>query len=135
MSYRQLTSEERHMLAALRRQGCNQSQIDRAIGRHRSPVCRELRRMGGRPKLMSGCAFRARLLKIEKGAPRNYRASDAPHTQFLQYPHGCDIRLVNVCPDPRDAETLGGVSQHSAGCLCRVAPPPEIGMDAVEEIG
>lgn len=44
MSYRQLTSEERYMLAALRRQGCNQSEIARALGRHRSTVCRELSR-------------------------------------------------------------------------------------------
>ena len=32
------------MLAALRRQGLNQSQIARALGRHRSTVCREVRR-------------------------------------------------------------------------------------------
>ena len=44
MTYRQLTPEERYMLAALRRQGLNQSEIARALGRHRSTVCRELRR-------------------------------------------------------------------------------------------
>ena len=44
MTYRQLTSEERYMLAALRRQGCNQAEIARALGRHRSTVCREVRR-------------------------------------------------------------------------------------------
>jgi len=32
------------MLAALRRQGLNQSQIARSLGRHRSTVCREIRR-------------------------------------------------------------------------------------------
>jgi IS30 family transposase len=32
------------MLAALRRQGCNQSEIARQLGRHRSTVCREVRR-------------------------------------------------------------------------------------------
>ena len=32
------------MLAALRRQGLNQSQIARSLGRHRSTVCREVRR-------------------------------------------------------------------------------------------
>jgi IS30 family transposase len=32
------------MLAALRRQGCNQSEIARSLGRHRSTVCREVRR-------------------------------------------------------------------------------------------
>jgi transposase, IS30 family len=44
MTYRQLSPEERYMLAALRRQGYNQSQIARALGRHRSTVGRELRR-------------------------------------------------------------------------------------------
>jgi transposase, IS30 family len=44
MNYRQLTPEERYMLAALRRQGLNQSQIARALGRHRSTVGRELGR-------------------------------------------------------------------------------------------
>ena len=44
MTYRQLTSEERYMLAALRRQGLNQSEIARSMGRHRSTVCREVRR-------------------------------------------------------------------------------------------
>ncbi len=44
MNYRQLTSEERYMLAALRRQGLNQSQIARLLGRHRSTVCREVSR-------------------------------------------------------------------------------------------
>jgi IS30 family transposase len=44
MTYRQLTSEERYMLAALRRQGLNQAEIARALGRHRSTVCRELHR-------------------------------------------------------------------------------------------
>ena len=42
MSYCQLTSEERYMLAALRRQDLNQAEIARSLGRHRSTVCREL---------------------------------------------------------------------------------------------
>src|SRR5687767_2112470 len=44
MTYRQLSPEERYMLAALRRQGCNQSEIARSLGRHRSTVCREVKR-------------------------------------------------------------------------------------------
>jgi len=44
MTYCQLTSAERYMLAALRRQGLNQSEIARALGRHRSTVCREVSR-------------------------------------------------------------------------------------------
>jgi transposase, IS30 family len=44
MTYRQLSPEERYMLAALRKQGLNQAEIARALGRHRSTVGRELRR-------------------------------------------------------------------------------------------
>jgi transposase, IS30 family len=44
MAYRQITSEERYMLAVLRKQGLNQSEIARALGRHRSTISRELRR-------------------------------------------------------------------------------------------
>jgi len=44
MTYRQLTPAERYMLAALRRQGLNQAEIARALGRHRSTVCREVGR-------------------------------------------------------------------------------------------
>jgi IS30 family transposase len=42
--YCQLTPEERYMLAALRRQGLNGSEIARALGRHRSTVWREVSR-------------------------------------------------------------------------------------------
>jgi IS30 family transposase len=44
MTYRQLSPDERYMLAALRRQGCNQSETARQLGRHRPTVCREVRR-------------------------------------------------------------------------------------------
>lgn len=44
MSYHQLTSHERYILAALRKQGFNQSEIARNLGRHRSTICRELKR-------------------------------------------------------------------------------------------
>jgi IS30 family transposase len=55
MTYRQLSPEERYMLAALRRQGCNQAEIARALGRHRSTVCREL----GRNSTRSDGRYRA----------------------------------------------------------------------------
>src|SRR5918997_461775 len=48
MTYRQLSPEEGYMLAALRRQGLNQSEIARELGRHRSTVCREVRRNSAR---------------------------------------------------------------------------------------
>ncbi|MCA1850453.1 MAG: IS30 family transposase [Acidobacteria bacterium] len=44
MTYCQITSGERYMLAALRKQGLNQSQIARALGRHRSSIGREISR-------------------------------------------------------------------------------------------
>lgn len=44
MRYRQLTSEDRHVISALRKQGYNQAQIGRALGRHRSTIGREIRR-------------------------------------------------------------------------------------------
>ena len=42
--YRQLTSGERYALSALRKQGCSQAEIARALGRHRSTISREVRR-------------------------------------------------------------------------------------------
>ena len=48
MTYHQLTSAERYMLSALRRQGCCPAQIARQLGRHRSTIGRELRRNASR---------------------------------------------------------------------------------------
>ena len=44
MRYHQLTSEERYMISALRRQGIHAAAIARNLGRHRSTICRELHR-------------------------------------------------------------------------------------------
>ena len=44
MKYRQLNIEERSAVAALRTVGLNQAEIARELGRHRSTVCRELKR-------------------------------------------------------------------------------------------
>jgi len=44
MTYRQITSGERYMLAALRTQGHSASEIARALGRHPSSISREIRR-------------------------------------------------------------------------------------------
>lgn len=48
MNYCQLTSGERYMLAALRKQGLNQSKIATSLGRHRSTISRELSRNSSR---------------------------------------------------------------------------------------
>ena len=44
MTYFQITSEGRYTIAALRREGFNQSQIASHMGRHRSTISREVRR-------------------------------------------------------------------------------------------
>src|SRR5829696_604406 len=44
MTYRQITSEQRYMLAALRMQGFANADIARHLGCHRATVGRELRR-------------------------------------------------------------------------------------------
>ena len=44
MMYHQLTSGERYMLSALRKQGCSPAYIARQLGRHRSTISRELHR-------------------------------------------------------------------------------------------
>ncbi len=44
MKYRQITSEERYTISTLRQEGVNQSEIARALGRHRSSISREIRR-------------------------------------------------------------------------------------------
>ena len=48
MTYRQLTSEERYMISALRRQGIHQAAIARNLNRHRSTISRELKRNSAR---------------------------------------------------------------------------------------
>jgi transposase, IS30 family len=48
MTYHQLTPGERYMLAALRRQGCNQAEIARSLGRHRYGVYDSRGRLAGK---------------------------------------------------------------------------------------
>jgi len=48
MTYRQLTSEERYMISALRKQGVHAAEIARNLGRHRSTICREVQRNASR---------------------------------------------------------------------------------------
>ncbi len=65
MRYHQITSEERYMISALRKQGLNPSEVARALGRHRSSISRELRRNqsawdGGYRPLVASHRARAR---------------------------------------------------------------------------
>jgi IS30 family transposase len=69
MTYHQITSEERYILATLRKQGFNQSEIARELGRHRSTICRELRRNSAR---FDGCYRPSKA--IERTAGRRSRS-------------------------------------------------------------
>jgi IS30 family transposase len=69
MTYHQITSEERYILATLRRQGFNQSEIARELGRHRSSICRELKRNSAR---FDGCYRPSKA--VERTAGRRSRS-------------------------------------------------------------
>jgi IS30 family transposase len=86
MKYRQLTSEDRYILSALRTQGCNQSQIARHLGRHRSTVSRELRRNSA---TLDGCYRVSKAIERTNGrrsrSRRNLRFTpqDFQHVEAL----------------------------------------------------
>jgi transposase, IS30 family len=69
MTYHQITSEERYILATLRKQDFNQSEIARELGRHRSTICRELKRNSAR---FDGCYRPSKA--IERTAGRRSRS-------------------------------------------------------------
>ncbi len=48
MSYSQITEDERYLIHGLRKTGLRLAAIARAVGRHRSTICREFRRNGRR---------------------------------------------------------------------------------------
>ncbi len=84
--YRQLTSEERHTLSTLRKQGYHQAAIARALGRHRSTISREVRRnskdRGGRiyrPYLADDYARwrRSRSRRNQRFGPSDWRTVEA----------------------------------------------------------
>lgn len=82
MTYRQITSGERYMLAALRTQGCNASQIARVLGRHPSSISREIRR--------NGCNDGAYRPSKADRRTRGRRSRSRRNRRFT----GDDIRLV-----------------------------------------
>lgn len=69
MTYHQITSEERYILATLRKQGFNQAEIARELGRHRSTIGRELKRNSAR---FDGCYRPSKA--IERTAGRRARS-------------------------------------------------------------
>jgi len=84
MTYRQITSEERYTISTLRQEGFNQSEIARALGRHRSSISREIRRNLSqfdrcyRPFVAShrARARRSRPRKNSRFKPDDYRLVD-----------------------------------------------------------
>ena len=84
--YHQLTSQERHTLSTLRKQGYHQAAIARALRRHRSTISREVRRNSKdgegrvyRPALADDCARwrRSRSRRNQRFGPSHWRIVDA----------------------------------------------------------
>lgn len=100
MEYRQITSEERYMIAALKQQGFHQSQIARALGRHRSSISRELRRNicvwdGGYRPFVASANTRARRSRSRRNSyftARDFRVV-AKHLKKLWSPEQISGRL------------------------------------------
>jgi IS30 family transposase len=69
VTYRQITSEERYILATLRKQGSTKAEIARELGRHRSTIGRELKRNSAR---FDGCYRPSKA--IERTAGRRARS-------------------------------------------------------------
>jgi transposase, IS30 family len=66
MPYTQIASEERYALSVLRKQGCTQAEIARALGRHRRTISRELRRNAWRCNARAYVASRAQSYTNER---------------------------------------------------------------------
>ena len=126
MTYRQLTPGERYMLAALRKQGLNQSQIAAALGRHRSTTSREVRRNS---YLLDGRCRASKAQERTNGrrsrSRRNLRFSDqalalveallcrqwSPEQVSR---HLC--RLGHLAISQRPSTATSGVTSGQAGC-------------------
>lgn len=77
MSYRQVTSGERYMISALRKQGCSLADVGRQLGRHRSTIGRELRRNGCRHGYYRPSVAVTRAVTRRSVSRRNQRFSPA----------------------------------------------------------
>src|SRR5690349_16140545 len=78
MSYRQITSDERYRLSALRMQGLSNPEIARTMGRHRSTIWRELRRnahVDGHYRVQKA---------IQHASARSYGSRSHPHFTLAQ---------------------------------------------------
>lgn len=70
MSYHQITSEERYILSALRKQGMSTVEIARQLGRHRTTVWRELKRNAAR---LDGTYRPSKAIEMTTGRRRRSR--------------------------------------------------------------
>ena len=103
MTYHQITSEERYILATLRTQGFNQSEIARQLGRHRSTICRELQRNSAR---LDGRYRPSKAIERTAGRRSRSRRNQRFSRTDLQR---VDAQLVNG----------GARSRSPAGCAAR----------------
>ncbi len=79
MSYRQITSDERYMIALLRQHRFNQAEIADILGRHRSSISRECRRNGadgGGPYRSRTAGERARARRTRSRRNSQFSAAD-----------------------------------------------------------
>jgi len=86
VAYHQITSEERYTIAALRREGFNQSEIGRHLGRHRSSISRELRRNAARydgAYRPHGAIERASARRSRSRRNRRFSAADLAQVEAL----------------------------------------------------
>ena len=84
--YRQLTSGERYALSALRKQGCNQAAIARALGRHRSTIAQ---------KAWAIAAAEARPMRTMsvRNQPQNRNASGSNSSQGMNTGLGINFEV------------------------------------------
>lgn len=82
MSYRQITSEERYMLSALRMQGISQAAIARQLGHHRSSISREIRRNQCNDGFYRPSKADSRTRRRRSHSRRNWRFSER-HLQMV----------------------------------------------------
>ena len=100
--YRQLTSEERHTLSTLRKQGYRQAAIARALGRHRSTISREVRRNSK-----------------DRGGPSIGRASPKTWLAIGDATDRVVMRASAPAPRLRRASSNSGARSRCAGWLRR----------------
>ena len=112
MSYHQITSGERYMISALRRQGLNQSDIARHLGRHRSTISREFKRNCAR---YDG-AYRPSIA-IERTSGR--RSRSRRNRQFADEHWRLVVRLLRQQWSP---EQISGVYDSTTSCGLATKP-------------